>query len=123
MAVRFRLAAAQRNREAHYNLGTLFFKGDGTAQNFAEAAKHLREAAIRGHASAQSDLGMMYFEGKGLARDLRLAYYWLSVASLQGDDIAQEQMKVVATGMSAREIIEASTQAREWMEKAKKTWK
>jgi TPR repeat protein len=66
---------------------------------------------------------MLYYEGKGVDKDLRWAYYWLTVAALQGDDIAQEHLKTVAAGMPREQIKEAETQAKDWMEKAKKGWK
>ncbi len=117
------LAAIQRDPGAQYSLSTLYFIGDGIPQNLVESARLRKEAAIRGHVQAQADLGRMYYEGKGVEKDLRQAYYWLAVAAQLGDDTVPDDMKRIAASMTADQIKDAETQAKEWMAKAKKVWK
>jgi TPR repeat protein len=92
------------------------------AQDYAQAVRWYREAASRGHIQAQFNLGIMYFEGKGVEKELRSAYYWLAVASEQGDEDARAQLRKVAANMSAAQITEAETRAKDWMKNAKKAW-
>ncbi len=61
-------------------------KGEGAAQDEAEALRWWRLAANQGHADAQTRLGMCYLHGLGVARDLEQAALWLKQAAQQGDE-------------------------------------
>ena len=52
----FRLAAAQGDADAQYNLGYMFEYGHGVAQDTAEAIRWYRLAAAQGHANATAKL-------------------------------------------------------------------
>ena len=52
----WRLAAAQGHADAQNNLGYMFEKGQGAAQDKAEAVRLYRLAAAQGHAGAQLKL-------------------------------------------------------------------
>ena len=51
------------------------------AQNYDQAFKLYRQAAIWGHKGAQYVLGELYMQGKGVAQDVVTGYAWLEVAS------------------------------------------
>lgn len=51
------------------------------AQNYDQAFKLYRQAAIWGHKGAQYVLGELYLQGKGVAKDPVTGYAWLEVAS------------------------------------------
>jgi TPR repeat protein len=51
------------NASAQYELGVLYYNGQGVMRNSAIAAKWYRVAAGQGHAEAQYKLGRMYEEG------------------------------------------------------------
>jgi TPR repeat protein len=53
-------AAEQGDASAQFNLGQIYRKGKGVAQNDAEAAKWYRKAAEQGHVKAQYNLGVSY---------------------------------------------------------------
>ena len=59
---------------AQYNLGQIYEKGDGVAQNYAEAVKWFRKSAEQGNAWAQSELGVCYYQGKCVAVDQKKAF-------------------------------------------------
>ena len=59
----YRLAADQGFALAQYNLGIMYNKGEGVAQDYAEAVKWYRRAADKGFAFAQYNLGVMYDRG------------------------------------------------------------
>jgi TPR repeat protein len=73
--------AAQGNAEAQYNLGVMYARGDGLAQDYAAALKWFCLAAAQGLAEAQYNLGVMYLNGQGIARDEVQAYKWLDLAA------------------------------------------
>jgi TPR repeat protein len=74
------LAAAQGHANAQFNLGFMFDKGRGVAQDYAEAARLYGLAAEKGHADAQYNLGNMYHEGKGVAQNYAEAKKWYHLA-------------------------------------------
>ncbi len=62
------------NAEAQYELGRLFERGIGTAQDTDRAVKLYRQAADAEYADAINDLGFLYYQGgMGIKRDRKLA--------------------------------------------------
>lgn len=57
------------NAYAQYNLGIMYSKGEGVAQDYAEAAKWYVLAAEQGDTISQFNLGTMYDYGQGVAQD------------------------------------------------------
>ena len=102
---------------AQNNLGTLYDRGQGVAQNYAEAIKWYRLAAEQGHDVAQYNLGTMYAVGHGVPLDYVSAYKWLNLSAAQGYDLAVENRDFVAKYMTPVQIAEAQKLAREWKPK------
>ena len=66
----FSKASAAGDAEAMFELGKLYEKGIGTAQNVPEALKLYQKSADLGFADAINDLGFLYYQGaEGLPRD------------------------------------------------------
>ena len=86
---KFRLAAAQGNSGAQYNLGFMYEKGQGVVQDYAEAVKWHKLAAAQGNSFSQFDLGRMYMYGKGVVQDYAEAVKWHKLAAAQGDSDAK----------------------------------
>jgi hypothetical protein len=103
-----------------YNLGTLYYRGEGVTQDYKQAADWYRKAAQIGHVDAQKNLAGMYWEGKGIEKSAQWAYYWFKVASLLGDDVAQDSLKVVARAMNSSQLRDADGEADDWMKQYKK---
>jgi len=82
-------AADQGDAQAQYNLGVMYDKGEGVAQNKTEAAHWYRKAADQGDAQAQYNLGVMYDKGEGVAQNKAEAVNWYRKAADQGDAQAQ----------------------------------
>ncbi|MDY6336004.1 MAG: tetratricopeptide repeat protein [Succinivibrionaceae bacterium] len=77
---------------AQYYLGFMYFNGQGVAQNYDEAARHLLQAAQQGHAEAQNLLGRAYFRGQGRKQSFNEAVKWWSKAAEQGQAEAQNSL-------------------------------
>ncbi len=92
---KLRLAAEPGDAEAQYNLGNVYYLGEGTPQDYAEAAKWYRLAAVQGNAAAQNNLGVMYDEGEGVPQDDREAVKWYRKAAEQGNASAQYNLGVM----------------------------
>jgi TPR repeat protein len=77
-------AAEQGDAATQFNLGVRYAKGQGVAQDHAEAVKWFRRAAEQGHADAQVRLAWIYVDGQGVARDVAEAIQWANKAVEQG---------------------------------------
>ena len=75
--------------EAQFELGVMYYYGDGVPEDEEEAAKWTRLAAEQGHAGAQNNLGLMYDNGNGVRQNDEEAVYWYRQAAGQG--LAQAQ--------------------------------
>src|SRR2546423_1753112 len=51
---------------AQYNLGLLYARGEGVAQDYRQAAEWYEKAAQQGVAAAQYNLGVIYANGQGV---------------------------------------------------------
>lgn len=76
--------ALNGNRQAQFNLGTMYDFGLGVATNHLEAVKWYRKAAERGHVSAQFNLAVLLDRGLGVERNDVEALYWYTKAGSQG---------------------------------------
>ena len=74
---------------AQYNLGIMYYNGQGVPQDYAEAVKWYRLAADQGDAYAQYNLGVMYDNGEGVPQDYKEAVKWYRLAAEQGHAKAQ----------------------------------
>jgi TPR repeat protein len=99
---------------AQFNLGQMYEYGMGIAQDYAQAARHYRNAADRGYASAQLYLGSLYELGKGVPQDYVLAHMWYNLAASQAEAGAVRARDRVALMMTPAQIAEAQKLAREW---------
>ena len=61
-------AADQGHAKAQYNLGLMYYEGQGVAQDYSAAMKWFRMAADQENAKAQYSLGLMYHQGQGVAQ-------------------------------------------------------
>lgn len=69
---------------AQYNLGILYFTGQGVPQDLAAAFKWTEAAALQGHLLAQFNLATLYYDGQGIERDRDAAVAWFSRAGKAG---------------------------------------
>ena len=58
----------QGDAAAQYNLGFMYSKGLGVAQDYRQAAKWFQKAAEQGFAWAQANLGVLYYNGQGVKK-------------------------------------------------------
>ena len=87
----------------------------GVPQDYKEAVKWYRKAAVQGNASAQNNLGYMYEYGQGVLQDNVLAHMWYNIGSANGHELGGENRDKRANVMTAEQIAEAQALARECM--------
>lgn len=107
--------AEQGDAGAQYNLGHMYFNGNGVPQDYAESAKWYRLAAEQGNAAAQNNLGLNYLMGDGVLQSIVLAHMWANIASANGASGAGEWRDDLASQMTNADISEAQRMARECM--------
>jgi uncharacterized protein len=102
---------------AQYNLGVMYYNGNGVAQDYKAALKWYRLAADQGLAQAQQNLGIMYGLGSGVAQNYVYAHMWLNLAaaSLSGDELtrATSARDFTSERMTSAQIEQAQEMARE----------
>ena len=89
--------AEQGDADAQFILGYMYNKGEGVAENDAEAVKWYRKAADQGYAEAQNNLGAMYDKGYGVAENDAEAAKWYRKAADQGHADAQYNLGLSCT--------------------------
>jgi hypothetical protein len=79
---------------AQYDLGVMFARGDGVAQDYAEAAAWFREAAINGNVAAQYDLAVLYEHGLGVPHNMNEALIWYHSAAARNYPSAEYNLAI-----------------------------
>ena len=107
-----KLAAAEGDADAQYELARLYAEGEGVEQNLAETVKWYLKAAEQGHDSAQFKIGLCYQTGTGVSKSDKEAYIWLSIsaengAPLNGRGRAGELIDEIRKNLSASQLKEA----------------
>lgn len=87
--------AEQGNTAAEYNLGTMYYNGEGTRRDYAESLKWYRMAAGHGDVESARRVGFMYANGQGVPRDEAEALKWYRLAADRGDAEAQNNLGVI----------------------------
>ena len=80
----FTIAAQEGLSLAQYNLGILYFTGQGVEQDFNEAFEWTKRAAEQGHLNAQFNLGSLYLDGKGTKISVLEGINWFTKAAKNG---------------------------------------
>ncbi len=82
--------AEEGDVDAQYNLGIIYYHGEGVSRNFEEAIHWFHKAAESGDADAQYNLGFMYGRGEGVEKNHEQSLEWFKRASQQGHTGASE---------------------------------
>jgi len=111
----FKTLAEQGNTKAQFNLGVMYYQGQGVPKDYKEAARWFRKAAEQGNADAQSDLGVMYAKGRGVPKDYVTAYMWFNLAAQDAGlpESVGEIRDALAGMMSSAQIARAQQMSRE----------
>ena len=95
-----RLAAANGDPSAAFEVGARLAEGKGTSQNFTEAITWYQKSAAQGFAQAQYRLGTLYERGLGVKADVARAQSWYERAAEQGHIKAMHNLAVLSAGRS-----------------------
>ncbi|MFT6908978.1 MAG: TPR repeat protein [Oleiphilaceae bacterium] len=109
-------SAKQGDAPAQFNLGIMYDKGKGVAQDDKQAAIWYRKAAEQGHALAQYNLGIVYANGEGVPQDDKQAVMWYRRAAEQG--LAQAQYNLGIVYANGEGVPQDDKQAVMWYRRA-----
>lgn len=93
-----RLAAANGDPSAEFEVGARFAEGKGPEQDFKQAITWYRRAATSGFVLAQYRLATLYERGLGVTKDLGRAKIWYHRAATQGNVKAMHNLAVLTSG-------------------------
>jgi TPR repeat protein len=110
-------AAEQGHAEAQFNLGLMYYNGQGVPQEYKAAVQWFRKAAEQGDAEAQFNMGSMYYNGESVPQDYSEAYAWCNIAAVQGHENAAENRGIVAEKLSPSALSEARSLSNKYYEK------
>jgi TPR repeat protein len=114
----YKQAANAGVANAQYNMGTLYFNGQGVPQDYARAHEWFMRAARRGNKNAEFQLGMTYFTGQGVNKDPQQEIYWYDKAARQGLPAAAYNLGVIYN--NGDEVAADYVRAYAWMLLAQK---
>ena len=111
-----RYLAEQGYADVQFNLGLMYYKGEGVKQDDREAVRWWRKSAEQGDAAAQYNLGVMYDNGRGIKQDDREAVRWYRKSAEQGHAKAQYNLGVMYD--NGRGIKQDDREAVRWYRKS-----
>jgi TPR repeat protein len=101
---------------AMVNLGFMYEKGNGGAQDLTEARRWYERAAAAGNTTGMANMGVLYRDGIGVAKDPTEARKWFEKSAAGGDSDAMNSLGLFyQTGYGAPPDYAT---ARKWFEKA-----
>ncbi len=82
--------AERGNSAIQWNVGSLYYVGEGVDKNTDKAFYWFEKSAEKGYHAGQHSLGKMYQDGAGVTQDIDKAVYWYKKAAKQGNKQARE---------------------------------
>lgn len=112
---------AEKGRPQHrYAYAEMLRSGQGGKEDFTQAFRQYRLAAMQGYTPAQYRMGMMRQEGYGATRNRIHAYAWYSLAAAKGMKDAYAALNDIEATMKPEEIQSAQKLAMRWGEQIAK---
>jgi TPR repeat protein len=111
--------AKQKNVEAEYQLGQLYYEGKaGVTTQYQNALTWFQQAANAGNEKAQYYLGLMYYYGQGVQMNYKEAVDWFSKSAQNNYNKAQYYLGLAYYyGHGVTKNLET---AKDWFSKAAK---
>ncbi len=89
------ISAIHGDSSSQYELGVLYFDGEGVTKDYKQALKWFTRSAERGNSSAQYELGLMHKGGYGTPVDPIEALKWFTKAAAQGNSDAKKRINEI----------------------------
>ncbi len=106
----------EENAVLQYDMGFMYFEGNGMAQDYTKAFQWFMQAAELNHQEAQDYVGQCYAYGYGTEQDDRQAVEWFERSAGQGNANAQYHLALMYH--SGRGVDQSYPAAFGWFKKA-----
>ena len=106
----------EENIALQYDMGLMYFEGNGLAQDYGKAFQWFTRAAEQNHPEAQDYVGLCCEFGYGTAQDERQAVEWYERSAGQG--YANAQYHLALMYHSGKGVEQSYAEAFRWFEKA-----
>ncbi|WP_072396503.1 SEL1-like repeat protein [Hyphomicrobium sp. CS1GBMeth3] len=93
-----RVAAANGDPSAEFEVAARLAEGKGTGQDYAEALRWYQRSAAKGFAQSQYRVGTLYERGLGVGKDIERAKIWYARAAENGNVKAMHNLAVLIAG-------------------------
>ncbi len=103
--------------EAQLVLADMYIGGKGFPQNYQNAVRYLRLSATQGNTEAMMNLADILAEGEKYKKDVDFAHVLYNLAAVRGVTSAPAKRQAVESKMKIGEVLQAQTQAENFMEK------
>jgi len=110
-------AANRGDLAVQVTLGNIYEQGIGIDQDYGQAAKWFRQAAVAGDTTGQYLLGSLYQRGRGVPKDIVEAYAWMDVGTRYGDLHVAAERDGLITQMSSEQLGMALEKSAEYRNK------
>ena len=100
-----KLASEKGSADAQNDLAFMYERGEGVAQNYAEAIQLYKLAAAQNKVDIR--LGRMYKEGKGVVQDYLRAHMWWNIGASNGDEYFRKYRDEVEAKMTRQQVADA----------------
>lgn len=107
---------ADGSKNSNYNLGVMYFKGEGVKADHLQGLEYFKKAAERGHTNAQFILGNLYDKGEDVVQDRAVAARWYGKAAAAGHVQAQFNLGLMYT--NGEGVEKDREEAVVWLKKA-----
>lgn len=97
---------------AQFQLGVMYFKGQGVDQDFTQAQTWFTKAAEQGNTEAQINLGFIFDQGLGVVQNHKKAFFWYRKAGEQGDANAQFNLGLMCE--EGQGVVQDFIEAHKW---------
>lgn len=84
-------------QNSNYNLGVMYFKGEGVKPDRLQGVEYFKKAAEQGHKNAQFILGTLFDKGEDVIQDRAAAAKWYKSAAEKGHMQAQFNLGLMYT--------------------------
>ncbi|HEY3307065.1 MAG TPA: tetratricopeptide repeat protein [Desulfuromonadaceae bacterium] len=107
---------ADGSKNSNYNLGVMYYKGQGVKVDHLQGLEYFKKAADQGHMNAQFILGNLYDKGEDVLQDRSVAAKWYRKAAEQGHAQAQFNLGLMYT--NGEGVEKDRREAVVWLKKA-----
>lgn len=109
---------ADQSKDSLFNLGVMYFKGEGVTADKLQGIEYLKKAAEKGHTNAAFVLGNLYDKGEDVMKDMPVAAKWYRKAAEKGHVLGQFNLGMMYA--NGEGVEKDPKQAVVWLTKAAK---